>query len=255
MPTLSDLYKKSEYINPNLYFLFNSFIIEYDLKDAGFNIIREFELLSKKQIEKLEKMTKENRKIEIGKLQLKDPSLKDGLKEGFIEARRRFFEYFLIKDEDVVSIKKDAIFLRKELSPNNKVGKYLNFRMKNEYIAYLRFSKKVEVYYNPIRCDIKGINRDNLVYHNDYMIDFIKRFLDKISTESKETVLGFLKRFSDKYKCGDVSIGYYREFNERSQYNTSKGYVNDDIDAMMNEINIEYNMINVIIPLIKMVLN
>lgn len=254
MSSTGELYTRSEYLNPDILFLFNTGIFEYDLKDAGFNILREFELLPKSKLEKLGKMTKENRKIEIGKLQLKDESLRQSLKEGFTEARRRFFNYFSIQDEDVISIKKDAVFLKRELHSDNKVGEYLNFRMKHEYTSYLRFSKKVEIYINPIRCDVKGINHDNLTHHEEYMLDFIRRFVVKMETEPKENVLGYIRRFSDKYKNGDVSIGYYREFNERSSYKTDKGYVNEDMDAMMNVVDNEYNMINVIIPLIRIAL-
>lgn len=251
----SDLYKKSTYINHTIQYLFNYGIFEYDLKDAGFNIIRELELLSKSKIKDLESMSKEERKVAIGKLQLKDTVLKENLKLGFEEARRRFFAYYAIRDDEVISIKKDAIFLTRELGPNNNVGEYLNFREKHAYSSYIRFSKRVEVYYNPITIDIKGINHDNLKAHENYMVDFIKSTIAVIETKSKEEVLSKLSRFADKYKSFQLPVGYYREFNERSMYFDGENYFSEDYEIMKSDhINIEYNYFNIIIPFIKILL-
>ena len=43
------------YINPNIFYLFNKEIIEYDMKEAGFSLIQEYKLLDEKEIEKLKK--------------------------------------------------------------------------------------------------------------------------------------------------------------------------------------------------------
>lgn len=248
---MDNLYEKSEYINPNINFVFNKPIYEYDLKDAGFNIIREFKLLPDDIIEKLKGVSKDKRKIIIGDYQRKNPSLKESLKDGFCEARRRLFSYKSLNESNIVSIKKDAIFTFDNLSQENMIGKYLNFRNKNEYISYLRFSKKVEIYSNTNKCDIKGINHDNLVKHEDYMISFINDYIYKMETENPEVVLRYLRRFVDKYKSMDLSIGYYREFNEKSMYKTSNGYFSDEFDAMRSVIDIEYNLFNIIIPMAK----
>ena len=34
---MSELYEKDTYLNPNIIYLFNKFIYEYDMRNAGFN--------------------------------------------------------------------------------------------------------------------------------------------------------------------------------------------------------------------------
>ena len=49
----SKLWKNDSFINQNIPYLFNQEIIEYDMKEAGFSLTKEFQLLDKKIIEKL----------------------------------------------------------------------------------------------------------------------------------------------------------------------------------------------------------
>ena len=48
---MEELYKRSIYLNRDIDYLFNSEIIEYDIQEAGFNIIKYFKLLSESEIE------------------------------------------------------------------------------------------------------------------------------------------------------------------------------------------------------------
>lgn len=250
----SELYKKSEFLNPAIFYIFNKTITEYDLKEAGFNIIQEFKLLDKSIIQKLKTYDKQKRKYMIGQLQNSHPTLKEDLKSGFTEARRRFFEENGINDNDIISIKKDAIFSTKTCE-TTQIGEYLLFRPKNEYTSYMRFSKKVEIYYRPDHCDVKGINHDNLKEHEDFMLSFIKKYISKMECDCSENTLDFLRRFLDKYKAMELSVGYYREFNERSMFKNGKEYISDSIDIFRDgSFDIEYNYFNILIPMIKILL-
>ena len=42
---VSELYKRTMYLNKNIEFIFGKEIIEYDIKSAGFNIIKKFKFL------------------------------------------------------------------------------------------------------------------------------------------------------------------------------------------------------------------
>lgn len=252
---MSEIYDNDYYLNEGIPFLFNYPFSEYDMKEAGFSIIKEFNLLSESEIQKLSKMSKEKRRIEIGKLQIKNDGLKCGLKDGFRESRRRLFEYYNILPEEVISIKKDAIFVKRELSPECKVGKHLIFREKHEYTSYLRFPNKVEVYFNPIKCDIKGLGKNNEQLHHEFMSDFINQYLVKMETNTQQSVLKYLRKFTDLYKSFELPIGYYREYNERSMFSVGTEYIRDLYDITGKNINIDYNLFNIIIPMVKMTLN
>ena len=76
---MSDLYKKTSWTNPNIIYLFNSTIYEYDIKSAGLSISKFFNLLPEETIEKLEAMPKHKRVVAEGKLQIKDKEYRDAL--------------------------------------------------------------------------------------------------------------------------------------------------------------------------------
>ena len=65
--------------------------------------------------------------------------------------------------------------------------------------------------------------------------------------------LEFLRRFIDKYKRRELEIGYYRKFNQESDFNI----VGDDTTYMQyweedkNNVDITYNFYNVLLKLIK----
>ena len=59
------LYEKHNYLNKNIRLIVNEKLTEYDIKDAGFNIIKRDKLLDYKMIKKLELMNKQDRNIYI----------------------------------------------------------------------------------------------------------------------------------------------------------------------------------------------
>ena len=100
----SSLWKNDSFINQNIPYLFNHEIIEYDMKDAGFSLTREFHLLDEKIIEKLDKYKKDKRKIELGKIQRDDKDYRDNLKKSFAYARKLFLESNELEDNDIIFI-------------------------------------------------------------------------------------------------------------------------------------------------------
>ena len=250
---MSELWKNDTFTNPNIAFTFNQDIVEYDLKDAGFSLTKEYGLLDKKTIEKLDKYKKDKRKIELGLIQREDKEYRDSLKEVFGEARRLFIEFNELENNDIISIKKDAIFTLKRCK-YNKFGKYINFRPKNYYTSYIQLGKKLEFYYNPKQLDIKGMAEYNVKLHEEYMIKFIKSFFKKMETERPETVVDFTKRFISKYKRRELEVGYYRTFDHHSYYT-----LNDDSGDIFKEywedskddLDISYNFHTILIKLIQ----
>lgn len=261
---ISSLYLKDRYLNKDISVIKNKVIIEYDLKSANTSLCREYNLLNDKLIEQLESSTKKKRVVNIGKLQRKDSVFKEKLKESFIDIRRRFFIENNIHDDDILSIKKDAIFCLKECR-NVHFGR-CHFVKKNVYTSYI-YLNNLEIYYSPTGKNImeptvhvKGIDDVILEYHNDYMISFFKSLFKHMETSSKSTTLQFYRRFVDKYKNLQLEIGYYREFNDMSVIrliDADETY-NDEIfipyTDKQNHIQIDYNYINIIIPLFKILI-
>ena len=76
--------KSTLYLNKNLSYIKNVSIVEYDIKSAGFSVIKEKKLLPEKVITKLEGMKKEDRNIAIGKYQKSIPTLSKEIVNTFI---------------------------------------------------------------------------------------------------------------------------------------------------------------------------
>ena len=246
----SKKWEKELYVNDNIPYIFNTFIYEYDMKEAGFSIIKDYMLLDIDTINKLKAMSKHDRAIKIGKLQRKDKTLSDGLKVGFVDCRQQFITSNNLEDNDIISIKKDALFVKKRCKNCEFLNNIL-FRVKNTYTSYIRL-EKVELYYSPERLDIKGISDDMVELHADGILEFIRKVFRTIETGTEIDVIRYIISFIDKYKAKKLPISYYREFNSRSLYtriDTDDFYENyiDDIDML----NIRYNYDNIIIPILQ----
>ena len=259
---MSDLYLKDTYLNKNVELLLNSTIIEYDLKSANTSLCKEYNLLPIDMIKEIERMPKDKRVKTIGKLQRKDEKFKEGLKKAFIDIRRRFFEENDIHDEDILSIKKDAIFCLKEVK-NTEFGK-CKFAKKNQYTSYMYlnrlefyYSSKGKVFGDNGRIDVKGINDEIVHKHDGFMNDFFIILFKHLETSSKQVQFNFLKRFIDKYKMLMLEVGYYREYNESSRIHLNDSDESYDEDVFIpyehkqEHINIDYNFFNILLPLVK----
>lgn len=251
----SQLYKKHSYLNKNVRFLVSTEITEYDISQAGYSLCKQYNLLPKSKMDTLESLSKKARHIKIGKYQRSDKTFSKQLTECFIEARRLFFSHNELIDDDILSIKKDAIFVIGKKCRYEDFGE-IHFRPKNEYSSYGNFSD-CEFYYNILldKIDIKGISDELLEKHEEYMVYFIKKMFKHLEVDPKEVTLRYLRRFIDNYKNGNLPVGYYREFNKQSVFNVLDeddtliydNYWQDKID----ELDISYNFHNVIVPFLR----
>lgn len=253
-----NFHEREIFTNTNQLYLFNKEIIEYDMENAGYNLVRNFELLPPEEISFLSSLGKKDRTIQLGKMQLKYPELKTTLKFAFQTARKYFYKYNDLELEDIVSVKKDAIITTKRCE-HQKFDKYINFRPKHQYSSYVILSKAkrqiFEFYYSPTELDVKGISEEKLKLHEGYMLDFLKKWFFKMETQTQAEVLAFTTRFIDKYKRKELDVGYYRRFNAKSDY-VLKGqdppvtFLNFD-ENWKDTLDISYNYFQILIKLAK----
>lgn len=208
---------KQVWLNPNIEYLFDQEIIEYDMQDAGFSLIKQFNLLPEEKIRELTKLGKGlTRHIEIGKLQGNDPVFSKALSSKFTDLRTIFIQMNKLTDDEILSVKKDAIFTIGKCS-KTRFGS-IQFIPKNTYTSYVRFPNinNMEIYYSQDQIDIKGISDSVINRHRLYMLDFIREIIEMI--ENKDTrVKRYIRRFIDDYKFNNLDNGYYLEFNNRSK--------------------------------------
>lgn len=244
---------KDQYRNKGISYLTSSHIIEYDISSAGYSLSRYYKLLSDKKLEWLGSLDKKSRHIQIGLLCRNDDVYNKRLKEAFMNIRREFFIANDIRDEDILSIKKDAIFLTKFID-TTQFGEYVTFSEKNIYTSYYYINKK-EFYDSPTKLDVKGISDDKLELHRDYMLDFLHNIFRLAETTDAKYIVKQLVGFTNAYKSRDLEIGYYRELNDESMFRLSTEYLKFHLGLQhvndVSDVNISYNYMNYIRPLIE----
>lgn len=249
------LYQRHNYLNKNISYLISNEIIEYDIKSAGFNIYKKFNLVDGQKIKKLESLNRVERQIQIGWYKKFDESLSKKENERLIEVRKWFFEQNGLTDEDIISIKKDAILTTKRCLITEWDN--INFVEKNVYTSYY-YLNNFEFYYNKDVIHVKGIKDEKLELHKEFMIDFLHTFFKMSEISKKKKIIEFIKEFSFYYRLKKLDIGYYRELNSQSLYRLHDSLYNEPIGIEfigdVNKIDIGYNFIKYVVPLISILI-
>lgn len=229
--------RKSTYLNPNIEYLFNGEIIEYDIQDAGFSLIKQYHLLPDEKIKELSMMEKGGeRHRAIGMLQRDDKVLSKALSDKFAEVRMVFIASNNLTDNDILSVKKDAIYTIGQCQ-KLKFGMIM-FVPKNRYTSYIRFPniQNLEIYYSPEAMDIKGIGESGINRHRLYMMEFLRTVISMIE-DSNGRVKRYLMKFVNEYKNNELEDVFYLEFNNASR-----------------TLNPVFNFQNIIVPLVNIIL-
>lgn len=246
----------------------SSSIVEWDMKRAGINLMREYELLPESEIDRLESIKKYDADVEIGNMQRNGKLSSEKLEKAFTEVMEKFLKLNNLEiATDIISIKKDAAFVINKTVKVDKIGNFIQFVPKNKYQRYL-FIKPLEFYITTDwKMDIKGLSSDSktresiLKAHENGMLNFIRTFLEyaEMTRLDKRKMYEFLHEFVVLYKKKELDFDYYREFNisnkYRYQFLGSETLADNIDDSMLSKVNIEYNYINIIMPLIDLVIN
>lgn len=262
MSGISALALHDRYTNDGIPFIVNSPIIEYDMRNAGLNIIKKNKLLSKKKINELEMLGKKEipgkpkqgkhlMDVKIGIMQQTNETLKVGLQQGFIEARNQFIQANDLSMTDILEIRKDAIFVMKQVK-ETKMNSYIEFREKNRYTSYLRIHR-IAIYHRKGMLDIKGLGKEGEEIHKEFFLSFLIKFIRKAETSTKKEVLRFLRIFLDQYKRLELDPEYYIPFQSGGKYQYKDGSTSPIHIQSDDQLNIKYNF-DIIIYLIQQIL-
>lgn len=247
------LYTKHNYLNKNVHYLVSNEIIEYDLKSAGFSLIKQHNLLDERRIRYLESLDNKARHIQVGLYQAADKVFSRALTAKFVDARRLFFEANQLTDNDVLSIKRDAIFTTRRCMYTDFDA--LVFGEKSTYTSYY-YLNQLEFYYNREGIDVKGIADDKLESHREYMLDFFMNFFRMQEISKPKIVVNMISDFTQYYKEKKLHVGYYRELNKGSLYRFHEKYMRQNAGVPnLNDVgivDIGYNYFNYLVPLISL---
>lgn len=247
--------ENTNYLNENYHYLKNVTITEYDIKSAGFSVLKYRKLLPEDELEKLSKMDKHTRTVKEGLLQKEYPKIAEEIIETLSKARQAFVILNKIPEEAILSIKKDAIFLINQNPTKLIIKDVFEFRKKNTYSSYIQLPGKKEFYYNNREdfIDVKGIQKESVEAQSNFLLRDIKNFLRSGEKVSQEVLFSIFKSYRNKYLNRELPIETYREL-DSSLYRI-KNYTMKSIDSdLLIDIDISQNYMSYILPLIQAML-
>ena len=197
--------------------LLRSCIYEYDIEKANISMLREADVLSEEDYRHLYQSDRNIRQITIGNMIKDDKSIYKTIQDGIINAKKFLFESFKILDDEVLSIRNDAIFITRELPDIIQVNDHVRFTKRNQYNLFIKALRLHFFYfYNPVTkeevLDVKGLTKKE--EHEQFMLDFIKELLYAYQTRSIESVMILLNTFYYNYCNGGLDKGYYRNLSD-----------------------------------------
>jgi hypothetical protein len=254
----NQLYKKHNYLDKNKRCIISLPIRAYDMVAGGYSVLKREKVFSQEEMEYLDNTSKFKRNYYIGN-KVRKENLSEVLMNGFIKARKLFIEANKITDDEILSIKKDAIFLV------NKPARYLSFRdeglefrLEESYSSYY-YINDMEIYFsnNNSLINIKGINDDMLEKHREFFLDDLVKIFKLVEGRDIGRRNMFIKSYRDLYLKKELDIGCYRQLDQLSMFLYKDQIANsriliDDIDDI-SKIDITYNYLNYLVPLYNMI--
>lgn len=253
----NQLYIKHNYTNRGIAYLKNNIIREYDMVNAGINILRQNNVFSQEEYDQLNSMDKLEKNILVGKFLKNNSDISDALMNEFINIRKELFERNNINDEDILSIKKDAVFVINKKMNDLELSEFYQFQEKNKYIGYMNIDKK-EFYYdmNKRLLDIKGFPKDVKAHHMNYLFKELEELLYLDLSDKKNMVFEKLIKLKYNFVSKELDKGYYLDINQGKYLFETIGqmFYLDDIDDELKEKCFINNNLNFLLRVIKTLL-
>lgn len=243
--------------NKNIPFIHDEIIEEWDIRSANTSLMRYYGLIDAKIIEKFESLKKSEREPKVGLYLRKHPEVGKALEESFTKIIK---EFIIVNDldenQEIVSIKKDSVFVRNKIIRQSEFGKNseVKFLKKNSYTGCI-IIPNYEFYYSRDKVDVKGISDSSLPLHNDGTLAFISLLMQ----ESKNWIglNEYMRDYAYAYKHKELPFNAYREFNSNSKFRVNlfgHEVLMDDIDEeLLEDTDISFNYSKVYLPIMKII--
>lgn len=240
------IYRKHNYVNKNISIIRDLTIREYDIKSAGMNILYTKGFIEDEEYKVLSEMDKLKRNIIIGKWLRDNPDVNKIMMDEFIQIRKQFFEANDLNNDDILSIKKDAIFVIDKKLNNLIFGNYV-FVEKELYTSYFHLNKQEEYYYNKYKdiLEVKGFSDDIKEFQSNYYFKLIKELMKNI--KDKDRLFEILIEFKDDFLSKSLTKEYYKDVHENMYLFSMCGNTNilglDEVDNnLLDLVNIDMNL-------------
>lgn len=233
-------------------FIVNAQVTEWDIRQANVSLMEYYGLAEPKLIEKLRDLPKQQREEAVGKLYLKRKEFGKQLEQSFNDIINEFMEANHLTFDDVVSVKKDAIFVKNHAISKSTFGNTVTFVPKNTY-RHVLLLPLYEIYMSDDKTDVKGISDEKLPLHEAGMLFFLRNVM--YSAHDQLRLDKYFKDFVNAYKKKELDYDMYREFSSSSTFTVRQDgneMVYDEItEEDMPFLDISFNYINVVMPTIQ----
>lgn len=246
---MNSLWQKKNYLL-DVSYLIAVPIREYDIRKANISVLYSEGAINKEYYDYLYSADRMTRQIEIGYMIRNNKDIQKILTEGIAKYRKLFFESNELTDNDILSIKNDAVFVMKKAPALTTFGN-VEFVNKNTYSSFVKINKK-EVYFKSdmingiFNIDIKGISDSKLQVHQEYMLTFIADIMYYIETGDIKSGIDYITNFYNLYIQRKLPVDYYRNFDDESKFIIKAGlgvYSMDKCNtSMINALDISCNL-------------
>lgn len=174
------------------------------------NILTELGYFSEEQRGRLLLLPKFERNVVIGKMLKKDKNMVTALEDGFIEARYNFLSNNNIDASDVLSIKRDAIFLIGKYTVDESISEYVKIRPKGSYTCYINLLNR-EHYFNTDddTFEVKGYSNESFDVLNQSLFKVVRDVLKFDIMKDKDNIFFELVQFKDDLLTGNLPKEYF----------------------------------------------
>lgn len=214
------IWKKSNYTS-NIEFLIDIPIREYDISKANISVLRDANVIADDEYQYFLNCPKMEREIAIGKMQGRDKTVYETLRNGIENARRIFIEKNNIQPSDILNIRNDSICLITNRELDTYITDRVQFRLTGDYRSYYKI-QSLCMYYNfdiiskRETLDVKGLGEFNVSIHKNFMLDFLAELFYTAQLDGVESAIQLLATMHRKYVNMELPIEYYRELNTYS---------------------------------------
>lgn len=237
-------------------YCFGSDIVEWDISSANTSLMEFYHLKPQKVIERLRQLPKEQRVVKVGLMLQKDKDFSKALQKAFDDITTLFVEANGLTSEDIIAVKKDAVYVKNHVITVQDFGGCVHFVPKNTYHAYY-YIDPLEIYVGTKVIDVKGIGDENLPLHKSGILQMIGDVTRLCEVGDLYGLNEYMHSVADAYKKRELPIDWYREFNANSCFKwvDGDGYVllSDIREDDLSEVDITHNYMKVILPLIQMI--
>lgn len=234
-------------------------IVEYDIRSANTTMLLRSEKLSADDVAMLNSLPKHEREVAVGKMIAIRPEIHRIIADGIARAKLILFTENHITEDDVQSIRNDAIFIVGRRLKATSFGP-VEFRVKNVYDVFFRLEGGLDIYHGEDgHIDIKGISDDILDNddHREGMLLFLERCSEHLCSGRRDRLRRYLIDFSVAYKRRELPACFYRELSKANGYRL--GNVEDAVELILDKVgdddierlNIAYNYNRIVIPMIR----